>query len=79
MKITKQVLNQVEILSASAFGMMAALAWNDAVRSMMDKYYPIRGEGVSTKVVYASSVTVLAVLASVGIAKGLDVLGGEEE
>ena len=45
----------------SAFGFVAALSWNNAVKNLFDKYYAV-GEGISAMFLYALVVTALAVV-----------------
>lgn len=47
---------------AGAFGLVAGLAWNDAVKGLIDHLFPMAGGGVVAKFVYAILVTVLVVL-----------------
>ena len=45
----------------AAFGLVAALAWNEAVKGMIDRYVKV-GDGLRSKLYYAFIVTILAVL-----------------
>jgi hypothetical protein len=42
--------------------LVAGLAWNDAVKSLIDSLFPRSGDGVAAKFAYAVLVTVLVVL-----------------
>lgn len=48
---------------AAAFGLVAGLAWNDAIKSLIDALFPRSGDGLAAKFVYAFLVTVLVVVA----------------
>lgn len=48
-------------LITAAFGLVAALAWNDTIKRAIDKYFP-SGDGLKSMFIYAILVTVLAVL-----------------
>ncbi|WP_372366218.1 DUF5654 family protein [Candidatus Uabimicrobium sp. HlEnr_7] len=61
----EQIVEKMAILVTSAFGLVAALAWNDAIKKIFEQYYPNRGEGISAQIVYAVIVTVIAVFAAV--------------
>ena len=46
----------------TAFGLVAALAWNEAVKSLINNFFP-SGQGTLSLFVYAFLVTAIAVLA----------------
>jgi len=48
----------------AAFGLVAGLAWNDAVKAVIDKLYPMGSEGIIAKFIYAVAVTILLILAT---------------
>ncbi|TNE52219.1 MAG: hypothetical protein EP343_02120 [Deltaproteobacteria bacterium] len=79
--MTEQILDKMSNLMTSAFGLVAALAWNDAIKALFAKYYA-KGEGIGAQFVYASIVTIVAVVAAVWIgrvaAKVKEVTGAEE-
>lgn len=64
----KEVVKQVVTLSSSAFGLIAALAWNDAIQTLVNKYLSSGGQLVS-KFVYAFLVTALLIVATVQLGK----------
>jgi S-methylmethionine-dependent homocysteine/selenocysteine methylase len=64
----KEVIKQVVTLSTSAFGLIAALAWSDAIQSLVNKYLSAGGQLIS-KFVYALLVTLLFIVATVQLAK----------
>ena len=47
----------------TAFGLVAALAWNEAVKSLINEFLPKKGQGVLPLFIYAVAVTVIAVVA----------------
>lgn len=61
----RELAGQLVTLTTSGFGLVAALAWNEAVQAFVkeyiEKYYPA-GSGVFSKFFYALLITVLAVL-----------------
>ena len=65
----KLVLEKLSALVIAAFGLVAALAWNEAIKSLFAEggaLYFIAAGGIW---IYAIIVTVIAVLVSVWIAK----------
>ncbi len=64
----KQILDRISTLMISAFGLVAALAWNGAIQAIFREVFGT-AEGVISMVTYAVVVTIIAVLATVWIAK----------
>ncbi len=62
---TKEIKHQIKQKTieyiATALGLVAALAWNDAIKSAID-YFFITGNGVLAKVVYAALLTIIVVV-----------------
>lgn len=60
----KELLEQMLTLSTAAFGLVAALAWNEAIKSFVDQYIQpyFPDTAVYYKFFYAIIVTVLAVI-----------------
>jgi len=48
-------------LSTAGFGLVAALAWNDAIQTLIGHFFPDRS-GLTSKFFYAVLVTALAVI-----------------
>lgn len=63
-----QFKNRMATLVISAFGLVAALVWNDAVREIINLIVPVQ-EVVTYKVIAAIVVTVIAVLITVLLSK----------
>jgi hypothetical protein len=63
-----EVIDKLSALATAAFGLVAALAWNGAIRTIFDKYYGA-GEGVGALITYAIVVTVIAVFVAIAFAK----------
>lgn len=60
--VRKEIRSKIVSLIAAAFGLVAALAWNDAIKGLIDHLFPLSNGGLIAKFVYALGVTVLAVL-----------------
>lgn len=60
----QELIQQLVTLSTSGFGLVAALAWNEAIQSFVkeyiQKFYPDQA-GVIAKFIYAIIITVFAV------------------
>jgi hypothetical protein len=71
-ELKKEVLKQMLALSTSAFGLVAALAWNALIQELVSKYIePLMGgaSGVISLLIYAVVVTLLAVLVTYNLSK----------
>lgn len=55
----------------TALGLVAGLAWNDAITSFIKIYFPLEGDGVTVKFIYAILITVIIVLISRSLIKVL--------
>lgn len=71
-KIHKAVLEEVLKLSTSAFGLVAALAWNELIKEVVSQYIkPLVGgaSGMISLLTYAVIVTTLAVVVTISLSK----------
>jgi len=64
----KEVKEKMLTLILAGFGLVAALAWNDAIQAFFKVLFP-ESEGVIGKFVYAALVTVIVVLISSSLRK----------
>lgn len=72
MKIQKEVRKEILKLAISAFGLVAALAWNEFIKELVDVYIkPFVGKssGVVSLGIYAVIVTCLAVLVTYSLTR----------
>ncbi len=60
----KRVRTQTAGYIIGAFGLIAGLAWNDAVRSLIEYWVPLSANTMMLKFVYAIVITLLVVLVS---------------
>lgn len=54
---------------SGALGLVAGLAWNDAIKALLDKIFPAAGDAVIMKFVYAGLVTVAVVILIMNLEK----------
>lgn len=52
-----------------AFSLVAGLAWNEAVKSFIDQFFPFSGNSVLIKFIYAIIVTIIIVVITVYLLK----------
>lgn len=67
----KEFITQLITLSTSAFGLAAALAWNETIQQVVKDFIEPKIPGSSTlsKLIYALLVTLLAVLITFQLSK----------
>ena len=56
----------------AGFGLVAGLAWNDAIKGLIQELFPLGRDSIFAKFVYALLVTLILVLVSVYLVKFLD-------
>ena len=81
-KFKVQFLETTAALITSAFGLVAALAWNEAIKTAIGMWLE-GGDEVTGLIIYALIVTVIAVVATLAIAMALakakEAMGAGEE
>lgn len=68
----QRLIGEMLKLSTSAFGLVAALAWNELIKELVAKYIePVVGgnSGIISLLIYALIVTILAVLVTYQLSK----------
>lgn len=61
--LSKQVREKTTGYILAAFGLVAGLAWNDAIKSTIDRFFPLNQGNVIIKFAYALVITVAVVIA----------------
>lgn len=82
LKLTIEIVRQMLTLATAGFGLVAALGWNSLIQTLVDdyikKWLPTNGK-ITTQLVYAIIVTVLAVFVTYQLSKVLRRLEAKEE
>lgn len=77
-KLRQELLRQMVTLSTAGFGLVAALAWNEAIQAFVteyiDKYISV-GSGIISRFIYAIIITIFAVFITYQLTK----ISGEEK
>lgn len=74
---TIQIVETIAALMTAAFGFVAALAWNEAIKALVAEYVS-PGDELTGMLVYAIVVTIIAVIAIVWIGRVLAKYKGME-
>ncbi len=65
-RLERAFLRRVFDLATAAFGLVAALAWNDAIKALIQSYIPV-GSTLFAQMIYAVILTILAVIITLQI------------
>ena len=68
MQLRKQTVGYV----TAALSLVAGLAWNDAVRSLIDIFFPLNTSGVFIKFSYAVFITIVVVILSTSLLRSAE-------
>jgi hypothetical protein len=72
-KIGIQVKEKTSGYILAALGFVVGLAWNDAIRALIDDLFPLDKNSIWVKFIYALIVTVLIVVATIILTKKTEV------
>lgn len=70
--LKRELIKQMITLSSAGFGLVAALAWNEAIQAFFKEYidkYISAGSGIFSRFLYAALVTAIAVLVTYQLSK----------
>ena len=67
-----EVLDKMSSLATAGFGLVAAMAWNEAISALFLAIFPQAGN-IIAKFVYAGIVTVLVVIVTIRLGKLTDI------
>ena len=76
--LRSEFLKTMTQLATAGFGLVAALAWNEAIRDLIDRFIS-SGSGLISRFIYAIIITFLAVLITYLLGKGTQEAKEEEE
>ncbi len=73
----RELIQQLVTLSTSAFGLAAALAWNDTIQQTVKQFIEpsLPGSGILSRFIYAFIVTMLGVLITFQLSRIASKLG----
>ena len=76
MTLRSEVLVQIGALVTAAFGLVAALAWNGAIQAIFKALFGTT-DTIAGQLIYAVIVTIIAVVATIVIARSIAAAKGE--
>lgn len=63
--LRREVTEKIVGYILAALGLVAGLAWNEAIKSVIDQFFPATGKDVIAKFTYAVIVTIIIVIISI--------------
>ena len=70
-QISQKIKHQFYSYIAAAFGLVAGLAWNEAIKALIDYAFPLGKNTLWAKFGYAGLMTLVVVLVSIYLARVL--------
>ncbi len=68
-ELKSEALNRTAGYITAAFGLVVGLAWNDAIKALLEYFVPMSGNIVLAKFIYALIVTVIVIIVSMYLFK----------
>jgi hypothetical protein len=65
-----EVMDKIAALLTAAFGLVAALAWNGAIRAIFEAIFG-SADNITAMLIYAVVVTIIAILVTIWIARSV--------
>lgn len=68
-RLKKEIKQKTISYLLAAFGFVAGLAWNEAIKSFIDQFFPDNKNSILIKFIYAISITIVMVIITVYLLK----------
>ena len=68
-KLEKEIREKTLGYIVTSFGLVAGLAWNDAIKSMIEEFFPLHKDTLKAKTIYALVITVIVVSVSIYLSR----------
>ena len=70
--MTGEILDKFSQLITTALGLVAALAWNDAIQTVFQQYLGTAGGELAAKIFYAVLVTFIVIFATIAVSRAAE-------
>ena len=67
-----EILEKVASLATAGFGLVAALAWNDAIKAVFAKFFPQPGDNLFALIAYALLITIIVVIITIQLGRAVN-------
>ncbi|MDO9399716.1 MAG: DUF5654 family protein [bacterium] len=71
-KLTEEVTQKTLNFIITAFGLVAGLAWNEAIQTLINSLFSINKDTILAKFIYAILMTLILALITIYLAKALN-------
>ncbi len=65
LEISEQVVSYI----GAGFGLIASLAWNEAIKALLEYVFPLKQDSITAKFIYALAMTVILILVTLYLVK----------
>jgi uncharacterized membrane protein len=70
--LTGEILDKSSQLITTALGLVAALAWNDAIQTVFQQFLGSAGGALAAKIFYAVLVTFIVIFATIAVSRAAE-------
>lgn len=70
--LTGEILDKFSQLITTALGLVAALAWNDAIQTIFQEFLGSAGGAIAAKLFYAFLVTLIVIFATITVSRAAE-------
>lgn len=67
-----EILEKITVLATAGFGLVAALAWNDAIKAVFDHFFPKPADNLAALIGYALFITILVVIVTIQLGRAIN-------
>jgi len=78
-KIKKEFQKKMIGYIVAAFGLVAGLAWNEAIKALIEYFFPMSQSGMLAKFIYAIVITLVLVIVTVYLTRFIAEKEGEKK
>ncbi|MBU2539922.1 hypothetical protein KJ786_02075 [Patescibacteria group bacterium] len=71
-EVKREIRQKIVGYILAAFGLVAALSWNESIKGLIEYFFPISKNTVSAKFIYAIVITFVVVIISIYLTRLLD-------
>jgi len=68
-EIKNEIREKISTYVVAALGLVAGLAWNEAVKALIEAYFPKAGNNVLAKFLYALGISLIVIVVSLYVTK----------
>ncbi len=72
LRIREEVKKRTVTYILAAFGFVVGLAWNDAIKTLIEYFFPLNKDSILAKLIYAFLITFIVVLVTIYFIKSTE-------